>query len=263
MTEVPSAPNPPPGAVLVLGGTAEARALAAAATAAEARIVSSLAGRVSRPALPVGPVRIGGFGGVAGLTDYLITHRIAAVVDATHPFAATMSASAASACATLGLPLLRLARAGWSGRLDAGGWHWTGSPREAAGVAAALGSRVFLTTGRQTLGDFQPLEHRYALVRVVETPLQALPARWELVRDRGPYFLAGELDLMSARAVDVLVTKDSGGAYTSAKLDAAGRLGVPVVVVRRPPEVPGVQAVASAAEAAVWLRRHAGRGRLR
>ena len=94
-----------------------------------------------------------------------------------------MSASAASACATLGLPLLRLARAGWSGRLDAGGWHWTGSTREAAGVAAALGSRVFLTSGRQTLGDFQPLEHRYALVRVVETPLQALPARWELVRD--------------------------------------------------------------------------------
>jgi len=240
---------------LILGGTAEARALATAANRAGLSVVSSLAGRVSRPALPTGPVRVGGFGGAAGLAGYLRDERIRAVVDATHPFAATMSASAATACTATGVPLLRLARPGWSARADAACWNWVTSTAAAGEVAAQLGGRPFLTTGRQTLGDFVPLSERFVLVRVVELPTTPLPPAWELIRDRGPYSLAGELDLMRSRAIEVLVTKDSGGAYTSAKLDAAAALGVAVVVVRRPAGDAAVPAVASAAQALEWLRR--------
>ncbi|MET3803812.1 precorrin-6x reductase [Nakamurella sp. UYEF19] len=107
---------PEPRSVLILGGTAEGRALAVACTAVGIQVLSSLAGRMSNPALPVGAVRIGGFGGVVGLTAYLREQPITAVVDATHPFAATISASAASACSATSLPLLRLARPGWSDR---------------------------------------------------------------------------------------------------------------------------------------------------
>lgn len=250
-----AAPDPPGKCALILGGTAEARALAAAAIRAGLSVVSSLAGRVSRPALPVGPVRIGGFGGAAGLAGYLRDERIRAVVDATHPFAATMSASAATACGATGVPLLRLARPGWSTRDDAGRWRWVSTTAAAGEVAAQLGRRTFLTTGRQTLDDFIPLADRFVLVRVVEPPTAPLPPAWELIQDRGPYSLAGELDLMESRAIDVLVTKDSGGAYTSAKLDAAATLGLAVVVVRRPAVDERVPAVASAVQALEWLRR--------
>ncbi len=240
---------------LILGGTAEARALATAATSAGLSIVSSLAGRVRRPALPVGPVRIGGFGGPDGLFDYLVTERIEAVVDATHPFSATISASAATACADAGIPLLRLARPGWSDRPDAAGWTWVASTAAACAAVPDLGHRPFLTTGRQTLPWYEPLKDRFALVRVVE-PLEAgVWPHWEVVLDRGPFQLAAEVELMTDRAVDVLVTKDSGGAYTAAKLDAAGRLGIAVVVIRRPEPPGGVPAVDSVDEAVSWLRR--------
>lgn len=248
----------PDGSVLILGGTAEGRALAAAAVGAGYPIVSSLAGRVARPALPVGPVRIGGFGGSAGLAAYLVDCRVRAVVDATHPFAATMSASAAQACRAVGVPLLRLARPGWSTRPDAGSWQWADSTVAAAGSAGRIGQRAFLTTGRQTLPDFAALADRPTLVRVVEPPEAPLPQRWHLVLDRGPYTLAGELELMTARQVDVLVTKDSGGAYTCAKLDAAAQLHIPVVVVRRPAPDAEVPAVTSVAGAVAWLGRAVG-----
>ena len=163
--------------ILVLGGTAEARELATLLDSAGTRFMSSLAGRVSAPALPVGEARIGGFGGVAGLTRYLRERRVSAVVDATHPFAAQMSQHAADACAALGLPLLRLARPGWSTSPLADGWYWVDSFPAAADRAAGLSRRPFLTTGRQTLQHFTgPLGDRYALVRVVEPPSDALPA---------------------------------------------------------------------------------------
>ncbi len=201
---------PASGFVLILGGTAEARALALAATSARVPVVSSLAGRVSNPALPVGPVRIGGFGGVAGLVDYLTAHRVTAVVDATHPFAATISASAVNACGAAGFPLLRLARPGWSGRQDASTWHWVDSVEAAGLLAMELGHRAFLTTGRQTLAAYGPMTGRYALVRVVEPPTEPLSACWELITDRGPYRLDRELSLLREHRIDVLVTKDFG-----------------------------------------------------
>lgn len=241
------------GAVLILGGTSEGRALAAAAVGVGVPVVSSLAGRVSRPALPVGQVRIGGFGGAVGLQQFLTTHRIRAVVDATHPFAATMTSSAAVACAATGIPLLRLARPGWAGLAGAADWNWVDSIAAAAAATDRLGRRPFLTTGRQTLEQFRVLADRFVLVRVVEPPDSALPVRWELIRDRGPYSLTAELSLMRSNSIDVLVTKDSGGDYTSAKLNAASRLGIPVVVVRRPAVPEGVQSVESVPAALAWL----------
>lgn len=242
--------------VLVLGGTAEARALAVLLDDAGVPFLSSLAGRVSDPRLPVGEVRIGGYGGVAGLAAFLAEAGITAVVDATHPFAATMSAHAVAACSAAGVPLLRLARPGWSDHPDADSWHWVDTHEEAASRAANLAGgagRVLLTTGRQTLSSYATLlGGRDVTVRVVEPPAEPLPHGWTVVRDRGPYTLDGETALLDG--VAVLVTKDSGGSYTSPKLDAARTLGVAVVVVRRPP-VLATASVDSPEEAVQWVLR--------
>lgn len=239
-------------AVLVLGGTGEARALARDLTGANVPVVSSLAGRVRDPALPVGRVRIGGFGGAAGLADYLGAHRIRAVVDATHPFAAGMSAAAAAACAETGVPLLRLSRPGWAEHPLAGTWQWVDGPADA--VRTVAGQRVLLTTGRRTLGDFTCLDSPFVLVRLVDPVSGPLPAGWSVLTSRGPYTVTGELDLLRGHRIQVLITKDSGGAMTEPKLLAAQRLGVRVVVLRRPAPEPGVPAVSSVAETVAWVR---------
>lgn len=240
--------------VLVLGGTGEARDLASRLLEAGVPVLSSLAGRVQRPRLPAGEVRVGGFGGAAGLRAHLVSAGHRAVVDATHPFAAQISAHAALGCATAGVPLLRLQRPGWSALPEAADWHWVEGHAEAAGLAAALGQRPFLTVGRQSLGDFaEPLADRDALARVVDHP-GTVPTRWRLLLDRGPFHLEAELELMRQHRTDVLVTKDSGGSYTRPKLDAATRLGIPVVVVRRPAAPDGVRTVPDVEQAVSWVR---------
>jgi len=239
--------------VLILGGTGEARALAGILDDAGARFLSSLAGRVSRPRLPVGPVRIGGFGGPGGLAEYLRADGIRAVVDATHPFAAGISANAAVACRRADVPLLRLQRPGWSGEPAADRWIWVDGHRQAAEAALCREGTVFLTTGRQTLAGFTgPLRRRTVLVRVVEPLDVAVPPTWTVLESRGPYGLGAERALMREHGVRVLVTKDSGGAMTRAKLDAADELGAAVVVVRRPSAPAGVATVDSAQAAAEW-----------
>lgn len=238
--------------LLILGGTAEARALAHVLVSGGSPVVSSLAGRVANPAWPVGEVRIGGFGGVDGLRCYLDEHRISAVVDATHPFAAQMSRNAVTAVAAAGLPLLRLARPGWRDHPRADCWTWVADL--ATAVATVGARRPFITTGRQSLEAYLPWSDREAVVRVVDLPTFELPVRWRLLRSRGPYVYTAERRLMLDHGIDALITKDSGGSYTSAKLDAAGDLDLPVVVVTRPPVPTGVPTVTTVAAADSWCR---------
>jgi precorrin-6A/cobalt-precorrin-6A reductase len=236
--------------VLVLGGTGEGRRLAGA-LAGRFDVISSLAGRVRSPLLPAGEVRIGGFGGADGLARWLRAERVGAVVDATHPFAVGISAAAVAATGAAGVPLLVLRRAGWT-ELPGDRWHRVPSVAAAAGALAGYGDRVFLTTGRQTLGAFAGLDRHWFLVRALDPPGPPLPARYELVLDRGPFTLDGERELLRRYAIDVLVTKDSGGDLTAAKLTAARELDVPVLMVDRPP-APAAPAVATVEDAVAWL----------
>lgn len=236
--------------MLVLGGTAEARELAdRLGREPGVVVISSLAGRVREPRLPAGEVRIGGFGGADGLAEWLRGHDIDAVVDATHPFAAAMTTNAVTACASAGVPVLVLRRPGWD---PEPGWHQVDSLPEAAAALPALGERVFLTTGRQGVHHFAHLDLHF-LVRAVDPPDPPLPPRHELLLERGPFSRDAEAALLRRHRIDVLVTKNSGGDMTRAKLDAAADLGVAVVLVRRPPE-PDLPAVATAEDAVRWLR---------
>lgn len=238
------------GRVLLLGGTGEARRLASVLVDRRVDVVSSLAGRVADPLLPPGEVRLGGFGGVAGLSVWLRAHSVAAVVDATHPFADGMTAHAAAAADLTGVPLLRLQRPGWTAG-PGDDWRWVGSLAEAATAVAGFDS-VFLTTGRQGLAAFAGVTAR-CLVRSVDPPTPPLPERITVVLARGPFGVDEELALMREHAIEVVVTKDSGGSMTAAKLTAARELGLRVVLLRRPPLPPGVPTVATVEDALAWL----------
>jgi len=243
--------------VLVLGGTGEARALAAALDGARGtRVISTLAGRIADPRLPAGEVRIGGFGGPDGLAAYIGAEGVDAVVDATHPFAERMSWSAFAACARTGTKLLRLERPPFQ-RDPVIDWREAGSLSDAAGLLPQAGRRVFLTTGRQGLAAFAPVTGAVFLIRCVDAPdPAALPSDHAVLLDRGPFTREGELALIDRHALDVLVTKDSGGEMTQAKLAAARERGLPVIVVARPPR-PAGQTVQTVEQALAWLAEHA------
>ncbi|MQY33658.1 Precorrin-6A reductase [Streptomyces sp. RB17] len=242
-----------PAHVLILGGTTEARRLAAGLAARPGvRVTTSLAGRVTRPGAVAGEVRIGGFGGAQGLADWLRTHHVDALVDATHPFAEAITANAARAAAATEIPWVVLRRPGWRpGPGDR--WYDVPSLAGAAEALPGLGRRVFLSTGRLGLAAFAHLTELHFVVRSVDPPEPPLPPDTELVLARGPFTVADETELLRTHRVEVLVTKDSGGEATAAKLTAARELALPVVVVRRPPLPRGVAVVSDVAGVREWL----------
>lgn len=237
--------------ILILGGTGEARELAAALVAAGTDVISSLAGRVRQPRLPDGPVRVGGFGGADGLAAFLRDEGVTHVVDATHPFAGTITANATRAARQARVPLLVLRRPEWAAHPY---WHGVPDIHAAAEAARAWpGEGVFLTTGRRDLGAFAADDRHRFLVRTVDPPDGPVPQRMKLILDRGPYTIQSESALMYEHGIGLLVTKNSGGPMTAAKLTAARELGVQVVMVARPALPPDSTVVATVPETMCWL----------
>jgi precorrin-6A/cobalt-precorrin-6A reductase len=241
--------------LLILGGTGEATALAAAVLARlgdSIAVTTSLAGRTTAPKRPLGALRSGGFGGAAALAAYLAAERVTAVIDATHPFAARISAEAREACAAAGVARLRLDRAEWPRHAE-DRWIEVDDVEAAAAALPALGRRAFLTIGHRGLEAFAALADMHFLLRLVEPPRRPLPfASAELLLGRGPFTLAVERLILERHGIDVLVTKASGGDATAAKVEAARERRLPVVMLRRPPPPPGPRVISIAA-ALDWL----------
>jgi precorrin-6A/cobalt-precorrin-6A reductase len=242
--------------LLILGGTTEASALARLLVGrSDLMPVLSLAGRTKSPVAPPIPHRTGGFGGVAGLKAYLADARIDAVIDATHPFAAQMSLHADEACRDLKLPLVQFTRPPWR---PAQGDRWLPVPDMAA-AAEALGMtprRVLLTVGGLQLAAFAASPQHHYVIRTIDPPeaISALPNH-RLILSRGPFTLADEVALTRDERIDVLVTKNSGGDATKAKLEAARALGVAVIMVERP-ETAGILALESLDAVMGWIEDH-------
>ncbi|WP_421884212.1 cobalt-precorrin-6A reductase [Pacificispira sp.] len=239
------------GPVLILGGTAEARRLAERLAPAR-RVITSLAGRTGAPTALPGETRIGGFGGVAGLAAYLRAHRVVALIDATHPYAARMAANAAAAALDCGTPLLRYDRPTWQPKP---GDKWV-EYDDLIALAAALpnlGRHALVTLGGADLSALSGALGMRLTLRAIDPPAR-LPDHPDLdvILDRGPFDLAGERALLSQRGIDVLVSRNAGGQATRAKLDAARDLGIPVALLRRP--VRPVTASATEMEAVLrWI----------
>lgn len=220
--------------VLLLGGTAEATELARMLSlTAGISVISSLAGRLSHPQLPDGMVRVGGFGGASGLEAYLRGERIDVVVDATHPYAAKISSNAALACRSLSVPLIALERPQWEAQV---GDCWRVMPNMGAAAMEVNreGGRVFLSVGRQELDAFCGSQKVWFLVRAIDAPSAKLPADTVVILKRGPFELENELQMLRENSINLIVSKNSGGAATYAKIEAARMLRIPVVMIARP-----------------------------
>lgn len=220
--------------ILILGGTAEAADLAARLVAkGGAEVTTSLAGRTKEPAPLAGAVRIGGFGGIEGLAQYLARHGITRVIDATHPFARQISANAAKACAAAGVPLETVKRQAWS-PVEGDRWTLVSSETEAADTLPA-GGRFFLALGRQYLGVFAKRSDCFFIIRMIDRPEQPLPiSHYELVLGRPSSDMAEEFALLRHHGVTHLVCRNSGGTAGYAKIVAARELGLPVIMIGRP-----------------------------
>lgn len=246
-----------PERLLILGGTREAADLAQAVHDGFGKrvdVITSLAGRLTPSRTLPGRVRIGGFGGADALADYLRTEGIGLVVDATHPFAATISANAAAACTHAAVPRLVLARPPWPRQPD-DNWTEVDDLPSAASVLAPAARRVFLTTGPGGVAAFAGLTSIHFVVRLFATPAAPLPlASVTEIVARPPFTEDGERVLMLNHGIDTLVTKQSGGPL-GAKLAAARALGVRVVMVRRPPPPPG-DVAETVDDAVAWIAAH-------
>lgn len=238
--------------LLVLGGTTEATALCRTLSDNAIPGVLSYAGRVERPVQQPLPQRVGGFGGVAGLVSYLRANGITHVVDATHPFAAQMSRNAVLACAEARVPLIALSRPPWQAQ---SGDRWTHVP-DIAGAADALevpAARVMLAVGRMHLDEFTGNPQHFYLLRLIDAPDSPLPfPDHEVVQARGPFTVADDLALMQEYKIDLVVSKNAGGTGASAKIAAARRLGLPVIMIDRP-VLPDRPQVDRPAQILAWL----------
>ena len=242
--------------VLILGGSSEASALAQAlAGRADVAATLSLAGRTQNPAPSPLPTRVGGFGGIDGLRRYLVRENVAAVVDATHPFAAQMSRHAFAACRAQGVRLLAFSRPPWP-RLPGDDWIDVADTDAAVAALGAAPRRVFLTQGRLRLGAFAAApQHRYVL-RAIDRPAEIDALRdARLILSRGPFRVEDEMALMREAGIEFLVTKNSGAAATYPKIEGARRLGVRVVMIGRP-ELPEVETVFVLDAALRWIEAH-------
>ena len=243
--------------ILILGGTTEARQLAGLLAArGDAEVTLSLAGRTAAPAGQGVPVRVGGFGGADGLARYLKDTGTSLLVDATHPYAARISANASRAAKLADLPILALRRPGWV-RVEGDRWTEVEAVRHAVTALGEAPRRVFLALGRQEVGAFEAAPQHHYLVRSVDpvTPPLTVP-KVDYILARGPFAEADERALLADSRIDAVVCKNSGGAATYAKIAAARALGVEVVMVRRPalPAVPAAGTVEElAALVAHWL----------
>lgn len=244
--------------ILLLGGTEDSRALAEQLAGMDSiEVVSSLAGRTEQPRALPGSLRIGGFGGVEALASYLSEERIDLLVDATHPFAERISENAEAACRLGATPRLVLQREPWRA---IEGDRWITVPDAAAAAQALLNGellgsaqRIFLTVGRQELAPFAPLIDTWFLVRMIDEPRQALPlAHCEVVLGRGPFNEDGERTLLKQHRVDALVTRNSGGKATYAKVAVARELVLPVIMIERPAKQEA-ETAESVDEALKWI----------
>jgi precorrin-6A/cobalt-precorrin-6A reductase len=237
--------------ILILGGTSDARVLAAELIAAGYETVTSLAGVTEARVMPAGEVRRGGFGGEEGLYSYLRSEGFVAVADATHPFAAQISRHGFIAAGRAGIPYLQLAREPW---LPAAGDRWIGVPNIAGAVAALpSGSSVLLTIGRKEIGPFLARADLSGVARMIEKSPLPMPPNWHLILARPPFSFEAERDLLTKHRITHLVTKNAGGPQTEAKLLAARALGLPVIMIARPAKPKG-QTFASAAALVAALK---------
>jgi len=225
--------------ILILGGTGEARELAGRLVALGHSVTTSLAGRTQRPALPAGDLRVGKFGGVPGLVGYLRMTGVERLVDATHPYAGLISINAVAASQQSGVPLVRLMRPGWD-EPEGANWHRVAS-LDAAAEALPSGATVLVTTGHEGLDVLLARDDCRFIVRLIEEPEMALPRHARLILARPPYELNAEGALFRREGVTHLVTKNSGGAQTAAKLAAARETGAEVIMVARPVYGPAVE----------------------
>lgn len=240
--------------ILLLAGTGAARRLAARLVAGGHAPVASLAGATASPASYPCPLRIGGFGGAAGLARWIRAERPAAVVDATHPFATRISANAAAACAASGAPLLTLARPPWTARP---GERWISVPAVQDAVAAPpAGARVFAATGRSSAAAFAARPNIWTAVRIVDPPAGPFPGAGIWVTARPPFDEAAERALFTDLAITHLVVKNAGGAAGRTKIEAAAALGLPVIVVARPAAAKSGETL-SENEILAWVSRYA------
>lgn len=242
-----------PKRILILGGTGEAIELAAQVAAIPGTaVITSLAGRTRQAAAFSGSTRVGGFGGVTGLIDYLRQQRIDLSIDATHPFANGISGNAVAAATAVGIPHLQLVRPAWE-PTQRDRWIDVASHEAAAGILPGLAERIFLSIGRQELEKYAHLGDLWFLMRAIERPLPDAPMPpGKFLAERGPFSLESERSLLQDYRIGAIVSKNSGGDATYAKIIAARELGIPVVIVRRPPMPPGVR-VGDVDSALQWL----------